>query len=226
MEHRRMAWAACLVAISTLGLSGIFSQGCGGDDSAPPVGTAGSGGTGGSSGGSAGTGGGGTGGTTAGTAGKAAGDSGMPDVDYKPICRMNTPDSGNACLDSCICDQCSAEAVACFSRPACRALIDCANAMGCSETVCVAMKCQTQFAMANNTDIAAASAFGACYFGKCGPMCSPSDAGDAGKSDVTSDVKSDTTTSDAPAPTDSTTSDALTVDVPTIDVLVPEAGGD
>ena len=69
MKHRRMAWTACVVLVSGLGISGLLAGGCGGDDTAP-AGTAGAGGSagstttaaGGNNAGTAGTGGGSTGG--------------------------------------------------------------------------------------------------------------------------------------------------------------------
>jgi len=228
MKHRRTAWAACVVAIATLGLSGILAEGCGGDDSSGgptgSAGTAGSGGSGGS-GGSA-TGGGGAGGSKAGSAGSAGtkGDSGPSDAptdaDYQAICRASGADSGNACLDKCICDECSKEAVACFSDPGCRNLVDCANRNGCSDTTCASMKCAGELREAGQTGLAEALAFSGCLTPKCGPVC----AGDGGGSDAPA---SDAPKSDAPA-SDAPAADAPAADAPAqSDAPAPtEAGGD
>jgi hypothetical protein len=226
---RRTAWTACIVAITSLGLGGIIAEGCGGDDSSgSPTGAAGSGGSTGTTGtggsttsGSGGTtttsGSGGTGGSggtstgTGGTGGSTSKDSGSDapadGPDYGALCRDNVPDSGNSCTDKCICDQCAKEAVACFSNPGCRNLIDCANAMGCTDSACAAAKCMTQFQEAGSAGVSAGVAFAGCYFPKCGSTCSGDAASDAPKGD-------------------STTSDVTTSDTTTTESGSSEAGGD
>src|ERR1700704_1277391 len=117
MKHRRMAWTACVVGITTLGLSGVLSQGCGGDDtSAGPTGTAGSGGSAGGGSGGKGTGGGTAGvGTAGGGAGGGAGgakvDGGQSDApdSSQAMCAAGA-DSGSSCVDTCVCTNCASQA--------------------------------------------------------------------------------------------------------------------
>src|SRR3954463_10065841 len=115
MTHRRMAWTACVVTISALGLSGILAEGCGGDDSTNPTTGGGSGGSAGK-GGSTSAGGGGAGrncagpggsGASAGAGGSARGDSGMDaPIDAQAACAA-TINTGSTCSDKCICDNCA-----------------------------------------------------------------------------------------------------------------------
>src|SRR5438445_6410106 len=84
-------------------------------------------------------------------------------------------DSGSSCLDTCSCNRCASSTVACYSNPGCRALVECATANRCTDTVCGATKCQAQFAAAGSA-IALAQAFATCYFGQCVSMC-PTEAG-------------------------------------------------
>jgi hypothetical protein len=125
---------------------------------------------------------------------------------------MSGADSGNACLDKCICDECAAEAVVCFGDPGCRNLVDCANRNGCSDTACAAMKCQGELREAGTTGLVEATTFAGCLTPKCGPTC----AGDGGGTDAPSDApKSDAPASDAPA-----------ADAPASSDAAPEAAGD
>jgi hypothetical protein len=226
MKHRRTAWTACIVAITSLGLGGIIAEGCGGDDSSgSPTGAAGSGGststsTTGTGGSTTTTGTGGTGGSggtstgTGGTGGSTSKDSGSDapadGPDYGALCRGAAPDSGDSCSDKCICDQCAKEAVTCFSNPACRDLLDCSNAMGCTDAVCAASKCMGQFQEAGAAGVLAAKAFGDCYLPKCGAQCSGDAASDAPKGDVTTNdaPKGDVTTSDVTTSTEGGSSEA------------------
>jgi hypothetical protein len=98
-----------------------------------------------------------------------------PDVDDGSQCRRGESDSGNACLDKCICDECAMQADACFSNSGCRNLIDCANRSGCADTACAAQKCQGELRDAGQTGLAEAIALAGCYQPKCAPRC----AGDA-----------------------------------------------
>jgi hypothetical protein len=202
MKHRRMAWAAGVVAISTLGLTGIFAEGCGGDDTATP-GSGGSAGSGGQAG-TAGTGG--TGGAKA-DAGKDA----QPDVNYQALCSGGV-DSGSSCGDMCICTNCAQQAVACFGDPKCRNLVDCANRHGCNNpdiataTACAQTNCPTELGAAGLMGIGEATALSMCVTAAmCDSKCAPE--GGTGSEPAPDAPTSDGPRSDAPT-TDGPRSDA------------------
>jgi len=212
MKHRRITWAACIVGMTALGLSGIVAEGCGGDDNAAPGGTAGSGGAGGGTGGAS-TGGGGTGGTGGGTGGVKAdgGGSDAPDAS-RATCTaiLAAADSGATCVDACVCANCASEADACFTDPNCARLVQCAIRNGCTQSdlaaalVCVMTNCSAEYAEAGPPATAKAVAFSTCVGGAmCYAKCAPDGSSDAPTSDAP--------TSDAPA-SDGTTSDTTTTE--------------
>jgi len=207
MDYRRTAFVTCILALSGLGISGALAEGCGGDDTAAPAttgGTAGAGGAGGTAG---------SGGSSAGSGGRA--DSGSvdarPDVDYKAICNGGA-DSGSACFNGCLCDNCAMQTVICFADPPCRRLVDCANAHGCIDTSCALRECPTELAEAGTNGVIEATAVGTCVTGAmCNAKCA--DGGEGG--------------SDAPATSDAPpTGDAPAVDTGTGAETGAETGAD
>ncbi len=230
MKHRRMAWTACVVAITTLGLSGILAEGCGGDDNAPPGGTAGSGGSAGSAG-SSNTGGGGSGGSSAGTAstGGSAGGSMDSGIDARAFCSAAIM-TGSDCVNACICDVCPTQAAKCFGDPACSNLVACANRNGCVDPdatkalMCAQQHCPGELAEAGTAQLTAATQFGNCVAGaNCPVKCTPEGGADSG------DAKPDTTTSDTGTPdvtSDTTTTDTTTTDTTTTDTTTTDTGSD
>src|SRR5262245_49974734 len=132
MKHRRTAWAACIVGITTLGLSGIVAEGCGGDDNANPTTTTGGGGGAGGGTGGASTGGGGTGGTggSGGGTGGAKADAGPDASQATCTAILAAADSGATCVDACVCANCASEADSCFTDPGCARLVQCATRNG------------------------------------------------------------------------------------------------
>jgi hypothetical protein len=228
-----MAWAACVVSITALGLSGILAEGCGGDDNAPGTGgTAGTGGSGGGTGGKGGSTNTGGGGTTGGGGSGGAMDAG---IDAQAVCSAAI-NSGSMCADKCICDNCAKQAVACFADPNCRALVDCANRMGCAgldavaALQCAQMKCPGELADASMAQLAAATGFGNCVAGanctaKCAPDGSTEGGGDAKPDTSTDSPAADSPAADSPA-ADSPAADSTTADSTTSDATTTEAGGD
>ena len=207
-----MAWVACVIGITALGLSGIAAEGCGGDDNAAP-GTTGSGGSGGGTGGQSaggaggGTAGGGTAGTGGGNGGAKAdgGGSDAPDGSQAQCTAiLAAADSGATCVDNCVCANCASQADACFTDPACARLVQCAIRNGCTQSdlptalACVMTNCSAEFAEAGPPATAKAVAFSTCVGGAmCYAKCSPDGSSDAPTSDApTSDAP---TTSDAPS---------------------------
>jgi hypothetical protein len=135
--------------------------------------------------------------------------------------------SGVACADKCICDACATQAVKCLTDDKCRALVDCANKMMCTDMdgsaaqiACAMQRCAGEFADASGLPLLNASAFGTCVAGaNCGAKCIPEGGteggGDAPKADAPADTTTTPDSADSTTTADSTTSDSTT-----------EAGGD
>jgi len=221
---KRMAWTACVLVVSSLGISAMLAGGCGGDDTAPPPGTGGSGGSAGSGAsgskaGSAGTGGGASGAGGGGSGTAVTTDSGSdapaacmpakttPTAMEKAICTGGLiGDSAASCVTTCLCTQCPKEAVACLGDARCKAVVDCAAATGCSSVAeCLKPeKCGAVLAEAGPSLPAVVD------FQCCGATCQTLCAGDIGPG---TDAKADAPASDAPA-ADAPASDATTSDAP------------
>jgi hypothetical protein len=146
------------------------------------------------------TGGGGAGGGTAGSSAEGGMDA---KIDALAACKGSIM-SGSMCSDNCICDNCAAQAVACFSDTRCRNFVDCANRMGCAglplteALACAMTKCPGEFAEAGTAGLGAATAFGNCVgAAMCPQKCAPEGGTEGGGDSAKPDVSSDSTTPDS-----------------------------
>jgi len=80
-------------------------------------------------------------------------------IDAQAACSASI-NSGSACSDKCICDNCATQAVKCFSDSRCRNLVDCANRQGCAtitdtaqQLACVMQKCAGEYADAGGSGL-------------------------------------------------------------------------
>jgi hypothetical protein len=135
-------------------------------------------------------------------------------IDAQAAC-IGAINSGSACSDKCICDNCASQAVKCFSDARCRGLVDCANRQGCAtlpdpqqQIACAMMKCAGEFADASGTPLLNASAFGTCVgMANCGGKCAPEGGTEGGEGGGDS-AKPDTSSTDSMTPDSQSTPDS------------------
>jgi hypothetical protein len=138
-------------------------------------------------------------------------DARLDAASFQALCR-SAGGAGTApsCAQTCICDQCSNIAFACYNSPDCAAIIDCVASSGCvTQAACQLQENCGQVLLAHPAGLIASLAVANCYTSSCSAQCGAVDGGAAPPRDAGPDARREAATAaDADARLDGDVNDA------------------